>query len=326
MDYRKLGSSDLNVSVIGLGTNNFGNPNRIPDPQVSARVIHACIDRGINFIDTADMYGEGKSEEHIGEALRGRRSEVILATKFNFRNLGTESPESRINSSVETSLQKLQTDVIDLYQIHFPTLDVPHQEVMGLLNDLVDSGKVRYIGECNYASWRSAQANHVANEQGGAPFVSSQNYYNLFRRQVELELLPYCTANNIGFLPYFPLAGGWLSGKYQSGAEIGKTARRMVGDLQGDQLAQERLAKLEVWAKERGRTVLDLAFAWLYAHPATTSVIAGAMNPEQVSANAAAADWNLTQQERDEIDAIVAWDGTGEEVEGYGPGGPSVAR
>lgn len=326
MQYRKLGSSGLDVSVIGLGTNNFGNPARIPDPAVSKGVIDACIAAGINFIDTSDMYGEGHSEEHIGEAVKGKRNEVLLATKFNFRSLDGQTAKQRIEASLETSLRKLQTDYVDLYQVHFPNPDLTNEEVMDALNDQVKDGKVRYVGECNYASWRNAQANDVAANNGWAQFVSSQNYYNLFRRQVELELLPYCTASNIGFLPYFPLAGGWLTGKYQSGTEVAGSARRMVGQLQGDDLAKQRLAALEGWAKAHGHSVLDLAFAWLIAHPAVSSVIAGAMTPAQVAGNAAAGDWALTPEERDEVDALVEWDGTGEDIEGYGPGGPKVSR
>ena len=324
MEYRKLGTSDLQVSVIGLGTNNFGNPSRITDHAESARVLHKCLDLGINFIDTADRYGEGQSEVHIGEALLkdGRRKDAIIATKFNLNNLNGKPVRDRIMESVETSLKKLQTDYIDLYQIHFPVPGLSQEEVLEPLSQLVKDGKVRYIGECNYAGWRHAHADAVSEKKGWPRMVSSQNYYNVFRRQVELELLPFCTEANVGFLPYFPLAGGWLSGKYQPGAAPPQGARRMVGQLQKDENAHAVLAKLDAFAQERGRTLLDLAFAWLLAHPAVSSVIAGAMNPEQVGANAKAADWRMSVEERDAIDEIAAWDGNGEEVENYGPGGP----
>ena len=326
MLYRKLGTSDLDVSVIGLGTNNFGNPQRITDHAASAKVLHECLDLGINFIDTADAYGEGQSEVHIGEALKGRRDEALIATKLNLAKLDGQSVRDRIMKSIDVSLKKLQTNYVDLYQIHAPLPGVPQEEVIGPMNDLVKEGKVRYIGECNYAGWRHAQADVVSEREGWARMVSSQNYYNLLRRQVELELLPYCTDANVGFLPYFPLAGGWLTGKYQQGAGTPQGVRRMVGQLQKDERAHAVLGQLTVFAKERGRSVLDLAFAWLLAHPAVSSVIAGAMTPEQVAANAKAADWQMTKEERDAVDAIAAWDGTGEEVEGGGPGGVKPTR
>lgn len=320
MQYRRLGETDLNVSVIGLGTNNFGNPSRISEHAHSKRVIDACLDVGINLIDTANIYGNGESEVHIGEALRGRRNEAIIATKFNLNSLDGESPRDRILKNVEESLSKLQTDVIDLYQIHFIPYGVPHEEYLGPLNDLVTEGKVRYVGECNYSGWRHADANRAADEHGFAPFVSAQNNYSLMHRQVELELLPYCTEHRIGFLPYFPLAGGWLTGKYAAGTEVPASARRMVGQLQGDERSRDVLARLDAFANEHGHSMLDLAFAWLLAHPAVSSVIAGAMNEEQVAANAAAADWALSSEERDAVDAIAAWDGTDEEVERFGMG------
>ncbi|MEX2430540.1 MAG: aldo/keto reductase [Dehalococcoidia bacterium] len=326
MQYRKLGNSDLNASVIGLGTNNFGNPSRISEKADSAKVLDKCLELGINFIDTADAYGQGQSEEHIGEALKGHRKEWLIGTKFNLARLDGQSVRDRIVQSMEASLQRLQTDYVDLYQIHAMPAGVPHEEVLAPLNELVQQGKVRYIGECNYAGWRHAQSDAVSEREGWAPMVSSQNYYNLLRRQVELELLPYCTENNVGFLPFFPLAGGWLTGKYQRGAPAPEGARRMVGQLQGDERAHAVLDQLTIFAKERGRSVLDLAFAWLLAHPAVSSVIAGAMTPEQVADNAKAADWQMTQEEREAIDAIAAWDGTGEEVEGGGPGGTKPRR
>ena len=320
MQYRKLGNSDLEVSVIGLGTNNFGNPSRISEHAHSQRVIDKCLDVGINFIDTANIYGNGESEIHIGEALKGKRDQAIIATKFNLNNLDGGDPRDRINQNVEESLTKLQTDVIDLYQIHFIPYLVPHEEYLGPLNDLVTEGKVRYIGECNYSSWRHADADRAALDRGWAPFVSSQNYYSLMRRHVELELLPFCTERNIGFLPYFPLAGGWLTGKYSAGAEVPSSARRMVGQLQGDERARAILSQLDAFANEHGRSVLDLAFAWLLAHPSVSSVIAGAMNEDQVEANAKTCDWVLTQEERNAVDAIAAWDGNDEEIERFGMG------
>ena len=326
MQYRKLGTSDLDVSVIGLGTNNFGNPRRISDHAVSASVIHQCLDLGINLIDTADIYGGGESEVHIGEALKGRRQEAIIADKFNITKLEGSSIADRVNERVDTALAKLQTDYIDLWQIHFPAPDVPQEEILGPMNELVVQGKVRFIGECNYSGWRHAQADAVSTQNGWARMVSSQTYYNLFRRQIELELLPFCTAANVGVLPYFPLAGGWLTGKYSRDAAVPEGSRPMVGPLQGDALAREKLDKLDAYANEHGHSILELAFSWLLAHPAVSSVIAGAMTPEQVQANATAGEWAMTDEERDEIDAIASWDGAGNEVEAFGMGAPPVRR
>ena len=326
MQYRKLGTSDLDVSVIGLGTNNFGNPKRIADPAESAKVINQCLDVGINLIDTADMYGDGQSEVHIGEALKTRRDEAIIATKFNLSKLEGETVRQRIERMADESLKLLQTDRIDLYQLHFPAIGVSQEEIIEPMNDLVKAGKVRFIGACNYAGWRHAQADHVSHHHDYARMVSSQNYYNLFRRQVELELLPYCQEANVGFLPYFPLAGGWLTGKYKRNDTPAESARRMVGQLQGDDAARVTLDKLDAYAAEKGHTILELAFSWLLAHPSVSSVIAGAMTPEQVIANSTAGDWVLTDEERDEIDAIAVWDGSNEEIEGYGIGAPAIRR
>ena len=326
MQYRVLGNSGLNVSVIGLGTNNFGNPNRIPDPAQSARVVHKCLDAGINFIDTAVSYGQGQSEVHLGEALKGRRGDAIVATKYNLTKLEGQSPRDRVMQEVEKSLRNLQTDYIDLYQIHVANAELSHEEVLEPLNELVEQGKVRAIGESNYSGWRHAQADATSAQHGWARFESSQGYYNLFRRQAELELLPFCTAANVGFLPYYPLAGGWLSGKYRSGAAIKESARKMVGQLQGDEAALATLDKLDAYANEHGHSVLDLAFSWLLAHPAVGSVIAGAMTEAQVEANATAGDWKMTIEERDAIDAIAPWDGSDNEVESFGMGGTPPLR
>jgi aryl-alcohol dehydrogenase-like predicted oxidoreductase len=325
MEYRKLGSSDLNVSVVGLGTNNFGV--RITDMAQSASVVDASIDAGINFIDTANGYGGGQSEVHIGEALKGgKRDKVILATKFNLNKMEGQSVRDRINQEIDISLEKLKTDYVDLYQIHFPGEETSHEEVLEPMNDLVKAGKVRYIGECNYSGWRHAQSDAVSAAKGYAPFISSQNYYNVLRREIELELLPFCTANNVGMLPYFPLAGGWLTGKYSSSAAIPDGARRMVGQLQGDERARAQLDQLDTFANENGHSILDLAFSWLLAHPAVSSVIAGAMTPEQVASNAASASWQMRREERDAIDGIALWDGHNEKVEGFGPGTAPVAK
>ncbi len=326
MQYRQLGNTDLNVSVIGLGTNNFGNPSRIADKKISQRVIDKCIDLGINFLDTANIYGNGESEVHIGEALKGKRNDVLIATKFNLTNLNGESPKSRIQKNIEESLRKLQTDVIDLYQIHFVPNDIPHEEYLEPLNELIVEGKVRHLGECNYSSWRHADTTRIADSHGWSNFVSSQNNYSLMHRHAELELLPYCTEHKVGFLPYFPLAGGWLTGKYASGNEVPQSARKMVGQLQNDSASQSVLGKLDAFASEHDKTLVDLAFAWLLAHPAVSSVIAGAMTEEQVISNANAANWILDREQRDQVDEIAYWEGSDEDIErfGMGPDVPSA--
>jgi aryl-alcohol dehydrogenase-like predicted oxidoreductase len=322
-----LGSSDLRASVIGIGAINFAHPERITDTGESTRIIHHCLDLGINFIDTADAYGHGESETHVGVALRGRRDQAIIATKFKLSDFRDGDPwpgatvRQRIMNSIERSLRKLETDHVDLYQLHHPEPDVPTAAILEPLAELVEQGKVRWIGECNYSAWRHAQTNCLAERNGWPRMVSIQGYYNLLRRHVELEVLPFCTANEIGFLPYRPLADGWLTGKYSAREAVSGTRPRAEA-LERDEHKRQRLAELMEFAHERGHSLLELAFAWLLAHPSVTSVIAGVSNVDQATANAAAADWEMTREERDAIDAIVAWDGTGEEVEE--PGGHSM--
>jgi 1-deoxyxylulose-5-phosphate synthase len=320
MRYRRIGSSDLEVSVVGLGAINFGNPSRIPDEAASVRIIHAALDNGINFIDTAEAYSDGESERHVGAALVGRRDEAIIASKFKLSDYGPGDPRTgrsvrdKIMLMVEGSLRRLRTDHIDLYQIHHPEPDVPHEEILEPLHELVGSGKVRYIGECNYSAWRHAQSNALSEARGWPSMVSAQAYYNVLRRHVELELLPFCTANDIGFIPYRPLATGFLTGKYRPG-DPPRPGRKSLARLAVDPRARAVLDGLTAFAAERGHTMTELAFAWLLAHPALSSVIAGAMNPEQIQTNAAAAAWEMTMDERDAIDEIARWDGSGEEVE-----------
>lgn len=323
MEYRRLGTTDLNVSVVGLGGNVYGPPRL--DEEQSRTNIHHALDQGINFIDTAFVYGKGESERFIGNALQGRRDQMIVATKFTMRDRADGvSVHDHIISQAERSLEKLQTDVIDLYQIHQPAPEVSAEEILEPLAKLVEQGKVRYIGECNYAAWRHVETNAVAEAKGWPLMVSSQNHYNLLRRHVELEILPYCEQRNIAFLPYFPLAGGFLTGKYKPGQEApagtrGVGGAGIVGKMRNE-ANEASLAKLEAWAGERGHTVLDLAFAWLLAHPAIPSVIAGTSSIAQIDGNIAAAEWKLTDEERAELDDLVPWDGTGESVDGILPG------
>jgi aryl-alcohol dehydrogenase-like predicted oxidoreductase len=329
MRYRKLGWSGMDVSVIGLGAISFGDRDRVADPEASARIVRECLDRGINFFDTANAYGDGASEEHLGNALAGRRNEAVIATKFKLSDHATgdhregETVRERIMKSIDGSLRRLRTDHVDLYQVHHPEPDVPHEEILGPLAELVSAGKVRFIGECNYSAWRHAQSDAVSEKKAWPKMVSAQGFYNLLRRHVELEVLPFCTANDIAYIPYRPLAAGFLTGKYRTGVSAPKS-RKKIAKLQQDERAQRALDGLAAFASERGRTVAELAFAWLLAHPAVRTVIAGATDVTQVAANAAAADWELTLEERDAIDAIAAWDGTDEEVEE--PGRHTILR
>ena len=321
MKYRQLGSSDLQVSVVGLGGNTYGPP-RI-DQEMTSRNMHRAQELGINFIDTAAGYGRGESEAYIGNALKDRRDQWIIATKFNLRNREEgESVRDRIFKHCETSLTKLQTDCIDLYQNHFPDESASAEEVLEPMAELVQQGKVRYIGESNYSAWRHMQMMELARRTGGPEMVSSQNHYNILRRHVELEILPFCAANNVGFLPYFPLGGGYLTGKYVPGQPAPEGTRGAAGSPIVTRTRSERnealLPHLEKYAKDRGHTILDLAFAWLVAHPQVSSVIAGQSSPEHVEANAKSADWEMTPEELEELNEIAAWDGSGERVEGGG--------
>ena len=302
MQTRLLGQGGPEVSVVGLGTNNFGG--RIDITQTRA-VIDAALDAGITLFDTADIYGGGgKSEEFIGEVLEGRRERVVLATKFGMDMPGgpDAAPGSRdyIRWACEQSLARLRTDVIDLYQYHRPDGVTPIEETLGALNELVDEGKVRFIGSSNVDAAQIDEAERVSRANGWARFVSVQNQYSLVEREAEAEVLPACERLGIGMLPYFPLASGLLTGKYVRGAEAaeGRLAGRSIPPAQFD-----RLEALERFAAERGVTVLDVAIGGLAAMPAVSSVIAGATRPEQVLANVKAGEWVPTA---DDLAALKA--------------------
>lgn len=318
MQHRTLGSSDLRVSVVGLGGNTFGPPR-----LALAQSMH-CIARagelGINFIDTAVTYGQGESEAHIGQALAGRRQDWVIATKFNLaRREPGESVRDRILKHCETSLQRLQSDYIDLYQLHYNVPGVSDEEVLEVLAELVRAGKVRWVGQCNLAAWRHAGMLATAHREGWPVMVSCQNHYNLLRRQVEFETLPFCREKGIAFLPYFPLAGGYLTDKYVTGQPAPEGTRGAAGS---PVVTRSRTARNEAiqtalkdWAHARGRTLGELAVAWLLSHPEIPSVIAGVSFPAQVEHNARAADWVLTEAERVQVDALAAWDGNDELAE-----------
>ncbi|CAM3603646.1 aldo/keto reductase [Polaromonas hydrogenivorans] len=318
MQYRQLGSSDLKVSVIGLGGNTFGPPRLSADE--SLRCIHRAGELGINFIDTAIKYGEGQSEAHIGRALEGNRHKWVVATKFNLAQLrADESVRARILRHCEISLQRLRSDYIDLYQIHLNAPGVDDEETLAVLAELVLAGKVRWIGECNYAAWRHAGAMHTARRHGWPVMVSCQNHYNLLRRHVEHETLPFCREQGVAFLPYFPLAGGFLTDKYVQGQPAPVGTRGAAGSpiVTNSRTARNEAiqSQLKEWAHVQGHSLGELAIAWLLSHPEIPSVIAGVSALEQVEQNVRAAEWVLTEAQRAEVDAIATWDGSGQLAE-----------
>jgi aryl-alcohol dehydrogenase-like predicted oxidoreductase len=309
MKYNRLGNSGLRVSEVGLGCNNFGM--RI-DAEQSASVVTAALEAGINFFDTADVYGECQSEEFLGKALGMRRRDVIVATKFGMSLRGSEqnSGGSRrwIMEAVEHSLRRLGSEYIDLYQMHQPDPVVPLEETLRALDDLVVQGKVRHIGCCNFSARHMGDARNKASVFGTGQFVSAQIEYSLLARDAEREILPACEGSGLGVLPYFPLASGLLTGKYRRGeAPPGGSRIAAWGAAAAQVLRGEKMVlveRLTAWANGRGHTILELAFGWLLARAPVASVIAGATTAEQVCANAAA-PWTLTPEELAEVRAIL---------------------
>jgi aryl-alcohol dehydrogenase-like predicted oxidoreductase len=295
MQYRRLGSSGLVVSVVGLGCNNFG---RRIDLDATRAVVDAALDVGVTFLDTADVYGE--SEVFLGEVLQGRRDEVVLATKFGNPlggalgdDHGARASRWYIRRAVERSLRRLRTDHIDLYQLHRPDPHTPIEETLAALTDLVREGKVRYVGHSNFAPWQAADADWTARSRGYERFISAQNEYSLIERNVEAELVPALLHYGLGLLPYFPLANGLLTGKYGRGAARPAGTRLHSPDYDA-YLTPERfdlVESLKRYARERQRSLLDVAIGALAARPSVASVIAGATKPEQIRANAAAGAW-----------------------------------
>ncbi len=302
MEYRKLGNTGLKVTEIGLGSNNFGSRT---DEQTSIAIIKHALDKGINFIDTADMYDRGRSEEFVGKAVKSNRPDIIIATKFSYA-MG-DGPNDRggsryyIFKAVDASLRRLQTDYIDLYQFHWPDPTTPIEETLRALDDLVRSGKVRYIGCSNFAAWQLCEALWLSMTNNLHSFVTVQTRYNILERQIEAELVPCCRSYNIGVIPWGPLAGGFLTGKYRQGVQAPPETRLSRPHTLYSSIFTEtnwnRLARLEAFAKERGHTVGELAIAWLLAKSWVSSVIAGARSIEQIPTNIIAADWKLTAEE-----------------------------
>lgn len=309
MEYRQLGESGLQVSAMGLGCNPMGLE---VDEAGAAAIIHRAIDLGVTFVDTANIYHHGRSEELVGKALRGHRHQVVLATKAG----GAFDPEpnqggtsrKHLLESIDASLRRLQTDYVDLFQIHHQDPKTPYDETMDALNDIVRQGKARYIGASNYLAWQVCESIWHAKTAHQASFSSVQMHYNLLYRDVELELLPLCQAYGLGFIPYFPMAGGFLTDTYRRGQPAPPGTRgagrptfaRWTSDRNWD--VKERL---QAWASERGHTVSELAVAWLLTRPTLSTVIAGPESVDQLEANVRAIEWRLTPDELKEIDQIA---------------------
>ena len=310
MEYRRIGSSGLKVTEIGLGGNNFGMR---ANEETSINIINNALEMGINFIDTAEMYAQGRSEELVGKAVKGKRSQVIIATKFGHRaSIGPGQQggsRSYIMEAVDASLKRLNTDYIDLYYFHFPDTSTPVQETLRALDDLVRTGKVRYIGCSNFAAWQLCEALWTSKLNNLESFIVVQSEHNLLDRSVESELVPCCESYGVSLIPWGPLASGFLTGKYRRGLEVAEGMRLAkpippYTDVLND-TNFDKLDKLEAFAKERGHSVGELAIAWLLFHPWLSSVIAGVMNREQLSTNIAAADWKLTTEDIIRLDKVL---------------------
>jgi aryl-alcohol dehydrogenase-like predicted oxidoreductase len=310
MEYRQLGRAGVRVSVIGLGTNRFGT-EALPQAEVN-NVIDAALDMGINFIDTADMYRGGRSEELLGVALRGRWDKVVLASKFYFP-VG-DGPNDRgtsryhLMNAIEASLRRLQNDTIDLYYIHRWDETTPIEETLRGLDDLTRMGKIRYVGVSAFAAWQLAHAKLLAEVRNWAPIVVIQSEYHMLERGAEQEILPYCRAHGVGLIPYYPLAGGFLTGKYKRGQPAPSGSRGETNERVQQYMTDasyDKIEKLTAWAKAHDRGLNELALAWLMAQPQLCSVIAGATKLTHVTSNVKAADWILTTDELDEIGVIL---------------------
>ena len=312
MRYRHLGNSGLEVSETGLGANSFGEPGR-RDYGESKAIIHAAIDHGINFIDTSNVYAQGVSEEYIGRALEDRRQEMLIGTKFGSkREHGPNlfgGGRKFVMDAVEDSLRRLRTDYIDLYMIHRPDTRVPLNETLRAMDDIVRQGKALYIGCCNFEAWRMVDAVWTSNAGGMTQIISSQFEYSMLQRGGEAEMLPACRRHSVGVMPYLPLAAGFLTGKVDVSGVAPERTRLALDAGQSERWITDSnmraIAKLQDWAQQRGKTLVDLAFAWLLADPIVGTVIAGASSPKQIAQNAQASSWRLTPHERNEVTAIL---------------------
>src|SRR4029077_2222304 len=311
MTLRRLGHSGLQVSVVGLGCNNFGGRTDLEDTRKGG---HKAIDLCITLFDTADIYGEnGGSEEYLGRVLGDRRKDIVLATKFGmeFGKSGTKKGAARryIMVAVEDSLRRLQTDWIDLYQLHTPDPLTPIEETLRAFDDLVRQGKVRYIGCSNLPAWQVVEAQWTSRQHNLESFICCQDEYSLIRRGLEKELQPAMQAYGMGLLPFFPLASGLLTGKYKRGAAAPAGTRFATTQYLAERYSTDAnwtvVEALEAFCKKRGHSLLELAFSWLLAKPCVASVIAGATKPEQLEQNLKAAGWVLSAEEMAEVDRIT---------------------
>ncbi|MDQ1583301.1 MAG: 1-deoxyxylulose-5-phosphate synthase [Microbacteriaceae bacterium] len=317
IEYRNLGASGLIVSTIGLGCNNFGRTGTATETQDGSNaVIDAALDAGVTLFDTADIYGaeRGLSETIMGHALKGRRGDIVLATKFGMDMAGTNGPDwnargSRryIRLAVEASLRRLQTDWIDLYQLHVPDPNTPIEETLDTLDDLIAEGKIRYIGHSNLAGWQIADAEYTARLHGHPRFISAQNEYSLLVRDAEREVLPAVRAYGLGFLPFFPLYNGLLTGKFSREGGPADSRIMMIRKHLADNAPWDTIDRYQSFCEERGVSMLEATFAWLLAQPGLASVIAGATKPEQILQNVAAAtSWQPSDADIAEISSLFA--------------------
>ncbi|MHB1500947.1 MAG: aldo/keto reductase [Candidatus Dormibacteria bacterium] len=310
MRRRRLGASGPEVSVVGIGTNNFG---RRLDERGAASVVDAALDHGVNLFDTADIYGGGDSERCLGAALRGRREQALIATKFGMFKAGLEPSDRRgsreyIRRAITGSLERLQVDHVDLYQMHEPDPNTPIEETLGALHELVQEGKVRWLGVSNFAGWQLVDAQWTARTLSQTELTASQDEYSLLKRGIEKEVLPAIEHLGLGLLPYFPLASGLLTGKYRRGQPAPAGTRLAEGPHAArlaDQAQFDIIERLEGFASERGVTLLQVAIGSLLGRSEVASVIAGAMNQGQVAANVAAASWVASEEDWAELDRIT---------------------
>jgi aryl-alcohol dehydrogenase-like predicted oxidoreductase len=310
MNYLNLGNTGVKVSVVGIGTNRFGS-EKTPQSEVN-KIIDCALDLGINHLDTANAYQDGNSEIVLGNALKGKWDRFFLATKFYFptRDGINDRGASRyhIYNAVEASLSRLQSDHIDLYYIHRWDADTPIEETLRTLDDLVRTGKVRYIGASDFAAWQLAKSNLLAEFKGWSAFAAIQSHYHMFERDLEKEVIPFCQSENVALIPYFPLAGGFLTGKYQKGKPAPAGSRGESSEYVQNYMTDKNFAFLEnlrIFASDHGHQMNELAIAWLLAQPQVASVISGATKLEHVNQNAAASEWDLSQNEIEQIEAIL---------------------
>ena len=311
MEQRTLGNSNLRVSSVGLGCNNFGGRMNLDGAR---KVVHKALDLGVTLFDTADMYGNrGGSEEILGNIFGARRKDIVLATKFGMPMDGDGklkgASRNYVMTAVEASLKRLKTDWIDLYQLHQPDPKTPIEETLRALDDLVRQGKVRHIGCSNLSAVQVTEAQAISQDKGLAPFISCQDEYSLLVRDIERELMPAMEKHGLGLLPYFPLSGGLLTGKYKRNAPMPAGARLTAAKNMADRYMTDAgwraIEGLESFVAKRGKTMLELAFGWLLAHRPVASVIAGASTPEQVEQNVKASSWALTLDDLAVIDTLA---------------------